>query len=140
MGSRLDLATRHRAAALLVLLIGLAALAGCSQPPPAPANSFEREVALSPGSFVEVNLAMNDSAELAYRWSTAPEATIAFDVHSHAGGEVRYHERANATSGEGSFTAPSEGTYSLLWENTADEEITVDVAIEGDFRIDSIVP
>lgn len=137
MGSRRP-ATRH--AALLALVASLAALAGCSQPPAAPADTFEREVDLAPGSFVEVNLAMNDSAELAYRWSTAPEATIAFDVHSHAGDEVRYHERANASSREGSFTAPSGGTYSLLWENTADEEVTVEVEVEGEFRVDSVVP
>lgn len=127
---------------LLATALLLAGLAGCMENgPPSPATTIERERSLEPGAFVEANLAMNGSDQLSYRWSTTPEGVLAFDVHSHpARGEVAYHERANATSGEGSFTAPSEGTYSLLWENQGEETITVNLRIEGDVELVSIVP
>lgn len=125
---------------LLGLVAASAVLAGCSQQPPAPENTFEREATVPAGSFFEANLAMNESAEITYDWSTSPEVVLAFDVHSHDGREVRYHDRVNASTHEGSFTAPSQGTFSLLWENTGGEEITVEVTVEGEFGLASVAP
>lgn len=118
----------------------VAALGGCLSAD-GPATTIERERAVDPGSFVEANLAMNHSAELTYRWSTSPSAEVAFDVHSHPSrGEVAYHDRYNASEGEGSFTAPSEGTYSLLWENRGEEPVTVSFHIAGDVELVSTAP
>lgn len=118
----------------------VAALGGCLSAD-GPATTIERERTVEPGSFVEANLAMNGSAELTYRWSTSPSTEVAFDVHSHPSrDEVAYHERYNATGDEGSFTAPSEGTYSLLWENRGEEPVTVSFRIEGEVELVSIAP
>lgn len=125
--------------ALLALSLLATLAAGCSHPQSA-ANTLEREVPLSSGSFFEANLAMNATDTIAYRWFTSPDTELAFDVHSHEGGELRYHERTNASRGEGAFTAPEDGVYSLLWENPAGESVTVSFRIDGDFALDSTAP
>lgn len=122
------------AAVLLVLA------AGCSSSTAPPPTTVERTEDLAPGEFFEANLAMNDSAELSYEWETANGSSLAFDVHSHTYTGVRYHEQANGTSGQGTFTAPRNGTFSLLWENTGDGPAIVSLAIEGDFRVESFAP
>lgn len=124
---------------LAIALTLAAAAAGCAGEA-SPATTIERNETVEPGSFVELNLEMNASAELAYRWSTTPETTIAFDVHSHEGTDVRYHEQVEASQHEGSFTAPEDGGYSLLWENTASEPVTVEIHIQGALVLDSVAP
>lgn len=124
----------------VLLAAGLVLAAGCTTGPAPPATTVDREVSVDPGSFFEANLAMNESAELAYEWTTANGSTVAFDVHSHTSTGIQYHERANGTAGEGTFAAPEEGTFSLLWENPAEDPATLSLTIEGDFEIESTVP
>lgn len=125
------------AASLALAAVGFA---GCAEEGAPAATSLDREETIAPGGFFEANLAMNESAEIAYRWSTSPETAVGFDVHSHEGGEVRYHEQASAAWGEGSFTAPEQGTFSLLWENTAEDPVEVAIHVEGDFALASVAP
>lgn len=132
-----------RARALAALLVAAAGLAaGCadgSQSPP-PAERVQREVRVDPGSFFEANLAMDEGDELAYAWRTLGEGPVAFDVHSHEGSQVTYHERANGSAGEGGFRAPGNGTYSLLWANDGRDAVTVNLSIEGAFAVESFAP
>lgn len=131
---------RHRpAVCLLVLSLLGPAMAGCVDDE-APAMTIERNETVEPGSFVELNLRTNASTELAYRWSTSPETTVAFDVHSHDGDETRYHEQVDASAHEGTFTAPADGVYSLLWENPSSEPVTVAIHVEGDAVLASVAP
>lgn len=127
------------AAALLGLVL---ALAGCTGTPAGePENAIERSEMLSSGEFIELNLVMNDSDALTYRWSTSNETELAFDVHSHSSsGGVEYHEQVDASSAEGGFTAPAEGTYSLLWENRGSDAVNLDIHVEGSFRLVSVAP
>lgn len=124
---------------LACLLIVPLALVGCLEDGREPV--VEREETIEPGSFVELNLRMAEGGQIDYRWSTSPAREVAFDVHSHPSqGEVVYHERANATEGSGTFTASSEGTYSLLWENPTDEPVDVTAHVDGDAELASIQP
>jgi hypothetical protein len=124
--------------ALLVGGLALAALAGCldaSSPSPA----VEREAEIEPGGFHELDLAVNASEPLTYEWSTSPASELAFDVHSHPSpDEVTYHERANATAHQGTFTAPQAGTYSLLWRNPGEGPVTVEIRLEGEVEVVSV--
>lgn len=114
------------------------AAAGCTGG--GPSTTIDREETVEPGSFVELNLLMNASAELTYRWTTTPETALGFDIHTHEGGEVDYRQQAETTSHEGSFTAPSQGTYSLQWHNPSDEPVTVEMHLEGAFTLESTAP
>ncbi len=128
---------------LAAVLLGLVlALAGCTGTPAGePENAIERSEELSSGGFVELNLAMNESDELAYHWRTANGSELAFDVHSHSSSAgVEYHEQVDASSAEGGFTAPAEGTYSLLWENQGGGSASLEMHIEGSFRLVSVAP
>lgn len=131
---------RPRHALAAGLLLATVALAGCMDGSAPPTNTFDREASIAPGGFFEANLAMDESAEIVYRWSTSPETTVGFDVHSHAGDEVRHHEQASAASGQGAFTAPEEGTFSLMWENPAEDPVEVTIHVEGAFELVSEAP
>lgn len=123
------------------LIVVLAASAGCAgpSPPDGGSNAIQRTVSLPAHEFFEANLEMNESADVTYEWSTEG-TSIAFDVHSHANQEVRYYHRSNGSSGQGSFQAPSQGAYSLLWENASDAPVNLTLAIEGDFQVRSYAP
>lgn len=126
-----------QAAAAVLLAV---TLVGCTSSPAPAANTVERTVEISAGEFFEANLEMNESSHLTYEWTTADGSQVAFDVHSHTYTGVRYHARDNGSAGQGTFTAPSNGTYSLLWENPGDEPATVELTIEGDFVVESFAP
>ncbi len=49
-----------------------------------------------------------------------PAGRIAFNVHSHRGKETTYHAKSTEAAVVGSFTAPWEGKFYLMWENTSD--------------------
>lgn len=124
---------------LAVVLLGAVLLAGCTEEGREPV--VEREETIEPGRFLELNFRMPDGGQMDYQWSTTPAREVAFDVHSHPSqGEVVYHDRANATESSGTFTAPGEDTYSLLWENPTDEPVTVSVHVGGDVELASVQP
>lgn len=125
-------------AAVLVVLSVLST--GCTDPTGRGAPSvLDRSVSVDPGSFFEANLEMNESAQFTFEWST-DGTDVAFDVHSHASTQVDYHHRSNGSSGRGSFQAPSDGGYSLLWENPSKARVNLTFEVEGDFQIVSFAP
>lgn len=129
--------TRLTLAGLAVLV-----LAGCTSGP-APADDrapvvHAGEHTVDPGGFVEVNLAMNASAEVSASFEA--DAPLAWDVHSHDGQRVLVHDNGTAANGTINLQAPEEGVYSLLWENRRDAATTVSVTVRGSATLAGIAP
>lgn len=122
------------------LCVVLAVLAGCATSPPPPDQPvlWEDERRLGPDRFVEVNLEMNESASVTASYQA--DAAVAWDVHSHAQGQVRVHADGQAAEDTIAFEAPHAGTFSILWENRGQAAVDLSVTVRGDATVDSITP
>jgi hypothetical protein len=105
---------------------------------PPGADTFGGSVTIPPGRFFEVNTQMQENATLSWAWQAS--GSVHFDVHSHFDGEVQLHASEEAATGEGTFTSGRAGGYSLLWENTGSQPVTLDHLAWGDFELDSVFP
>jgi hypothetical protein len=132
---------RRTAAALGSLgLLVLATIAGCAGDPASPRdNVLSRETIIDADAFVEANLAMNASAELAYEWSTNG-TSLAFDVHTHTARGLETFDTHNGTQAEGTFTAPRNGTFSIFWTNEGSQQARLSFSVSGKFTVDSLHP
>ena len=54
-----------------------------------------------------------------------PGHRIEFNVHSHHGKDVTYHAKDSESSITGTFSAPAEGKFYLMWENVSDGPVRV---------------
>lgn len=123
--------------ALALLLV---AATGCLQLGDGADPLHDATVTVQPDGFYEVNLRMDGGASIAYAWSVVEGGPAAFDVHSHDGGEVTVHREATTDALDDEFTAPSEGTYSLLWAPDGDAPVRVQLEVSGDAEVESTVP
>ncbi len=110
-------------------------LTGCTS---APQNLFEMDVAIEPGTFAEFNTHMEAGATIQWTWSA--DAEVPWDLHSHAGRQVQIHQRGTDSAGNGSFTAPSAGTYSLYWNNVGNQTVKLSYEVSGEHAFKSAVP
>lgn len=69
-------------------------------------------------------------------------APLAWNVHSHPGGEVVIHDEGTAAEATVPFTPPSAGTYSYRWENkgAAAVELTIRLRLPEQGHIHSWHP
>jgi len=58
----------------------------------------------------------------------APGGRVEFNVHSHHGKEVTYHAKGTESSVAGTFSAPTEGKFYLMWENMSDGPVRIRVS------------
>lgn len=125
--------------ALAVALALSLPLAGCGSPSGSGVD-LEETVTLAPGAFAEVNLQMDEGDRVAWDWSVVEGAAVHFNVHTHAGGQAQELQSEEAASGQGSFTAPASGIYSLLWESHGAEPLTLRYKVTGEGSVDSTLP
>ncbi len=99
---------------------------------PSDAKEYAKDVALPPhkqrGWVHEVEVPMREGETFDYE--TAHEGAggrVAFNVHSHHGRETTYHVKGTDAQMAGTFSAPWEGKFYLMWENTSGEAVTVRV-------------
>lgn len=113
-------------------------LAGCSTSPPV---LHERSLQMGPEGegFAEVNLLMRAGQSVSWAW-TATGGELYFNVHSHVGANVTDHVQKVAAADEGTFTAPAEGSYSLLWENLGKTAAVLHYRVTGDAGLDPAHP
>lgn len=52
---------------------------------------------------------------------------VEFNVHSHQGPEVTYHVKRSEAKVAGTFTAPWDGKFYMMWENVSDAPVRVRV-------------
>jgi hypothetical protein len=103
----------------------------------------ERTITLraSPTGFAEVNLEIQANATVAWTWTATGGPALRFSVHSHVADHVVEHlVVVNAPRHEGNFTAPMTGSYSLLWEATSVNPVTVSYKVTGDARLADVNP
>lgn len=120
---------------LVALLLVSALLAGCSFS----SGSAVGDASVAPEKFKEINLGLKAGKTVTWDWSTTGGAAR-FDVHSHKDGVVTEHVIRAGTSDKGSFTAPADGEYSLLWENKGTATIHVAYNVHVDGKITSQFP
>jgi len=54
-----------------------------------------------------------------------PGGRVDFNVHSHHGKEVTYHAKNSESSVSGTFSAPHEGKFYMMWENVSEAPVRV---------------
>lgn len=126
----------HPRLVLLSLALVLPALlAGCTGDGEGP-NTIGRNIAMSEKGSAEANLQMDAGARIDYSWNTTPDRNVSWDLHTHENGTVTVLRNGTATSGNGTFEAPRNGTYSLFWQNQGNP-MRLGVRITGDFTLES---
>jgi hypothetical protein len=74
----------------------------------------------------ELEVPLRAGESLAYdSEADAPAGAVAFNIHSHHGPEVTYHVRGAEPRVAGTFLAPAEGKFYLMWENTSAHAVRV---------------
>jgi hypothetical protein len=124
-----------RALALVFLLAPGCATAGLD---------VERFPVLGPlgarDSIAEINVNMHQGEVVHWDWSAS--RVVHFDVHTHPDANtVSTLRNKDGMADKDSFTAPSSGLYSLLWENVGGNfTIAVHYRVTGDGTLDSTYP
>jgi hypothetical protein len=75
---------------------------------------------------VEVSLRHGDA--IAYESESDGHGSggpVEFNIHSHEGREVTYHAKRRDARAEGTFVAPWDGKFYLMWENASDVPVLV---------------
>lgn len=101
-----------------------------------PENNVDRRtMTLGAASFYEINLILEKDAS--FNVSFTASAPIKWDVHSHPEGRVKYWHQAEGTEGQLTFTAPSRGVYSVLFNNPGATDVQLQYEVMGRFRMHS---
>ncbi|HKZ64033.1 MAG TPA: hypothetical protein VJ400_06285 [Thermoplasmata archaeon] len=96
---------------------------------PADATEYMRDLELPPhkqkGWVHEVEVPMREGESFDFETESGLSGGVEFNVHSHQGPEVTYHVKGSEPNMAGTFTAPWEGKFYLMWENHTNEIIPV---------------
>lgn len=99
---------------------------------PSDAREYAKEVDLPPrkqrGWVHEVEVPLREGETLEYATAHEGEGErVAFNIHSHEGSEVTYYVQSAKAEVAGSFSAPGDGKFYLMWENTSEGRVLVRV-------------
>lgn len=98
-------------------------------------------VTVPAGRGVEYKLAMQQFQKVAYQWETA-EGQVYVDLHGEPEGDTTgYFESytiATSDKMKGSFTVPFAGSHGWYWRNDSDQDIDIQLIIEGDYVIQGL--
>lgn len=91
-----------------------------------------REVArYQHGGYAEVNLVMREGDSFAYAWTSSQP--VYFNIHYHADGKTERAAEERVSELDGTFTAPLDQVFSLLWRNENPGTADVEATVEGTF-------
>lgn len=91
-------------------------------------DHFERAVALAPGKFVE--LCGNLTRGQAITWKFEADHPLLFNVHFHAGPQVVYPEKREATNrASGTLRVESDQDYCWMWTNKSGQSSTLRLSL-----------
>ena len=129
----------------LVLAALAITIAACSADDPTAGGadaleSLTRQTQVTAGGSFEGNFIMKQGATVTCSFST-PSIALRWDVHTHvAGGEVLDSGVDRMTQIQ--FTAPSDGGYSILWENLdmVTTPLEISLTFDGDVQFHSWFP
>ncbi len=77
------------------------------------------------GAVAELAVELTPGQTVIYHWVT--EAEVEFNIHSHQGEAVTYHERLVQREADGVFGSRTSVDYYLMWENSRPGPVTVRV-------------
>lgn len=101
---------------------------------PAVFRSDELTLTLAPGEGAEIKALMKTGERFVFAWSTQG-GPVNFDMHGEkpaAKDEFSsYWKGRDATSGNGAFEAPFDGTHGWFWRNRGTQPVTVIVKTSG---------
>lgn len=87
-------------------------------------GQFQRSVALAPGEFVE--LCGNLTRGQAITWKFESDQPLLFNVHFHAGPQVVYPEKREASNqASGTLRVESDQDYCWMWTNKSGQSSTL---------------
>lgn len=122
-------------ASLVLLAVLAASLSGCTDAGPWHGRDLERQDPayvqghLEAGWTVRVDYDLAASQEIWWDWFIEEQQVIDFAVYQHARTGVVRQVQTDAAEDEGTFRAPSSGWYSMVWDNIAAENLTIQVRL-----------
>ena len=114
----------RRAAAVAVL----AACGSSTAVPDAPIGPIDRHASLAGGAYLELNVDVPTGSRVTAAFTAA--APVAWDVHSHPGGQVVVHQQGEQAAGTIEVAPAAGSAYSLLWTNEGASAIELDLHVE----------
>lgn len=94
-------------------------------------------VNLAARGFAEINLIMDDNASFVYSFEAREGTAVKYNIHSHEDGVTKYHVEDTTAKANGTFAAPHRQIYSIMWENEGVTPVTLDLKVDGQFRVHS---
>ena len=79
------------------------------------------------GSVVELAAELTPGQTVIYHWEA--EVEVEFNIHSHQGDAVTYHERLIQREADGVFGSRTPVDYYLMWENGRPGPVSVRVEL-----------
>ena len=101
-----------------------------------PFGPIDETYGIAGGTFAEVNLNMVPGERFNYSW--AADGELYFNIHYHANGATERAVEFTGRSHAGEFVAPDVQVYSLLLRNEGILPVSVDLAVDGTYRLHSM--
>ncbi|MEE9163935.1 MAG: hypothetical protein V3U17_03975 [Thermoplasmata archaeon] len=79
------------------------------------------------GAIAELAVELTPGETVIYHW--VAEAEVEFNIHSHQGEEVTYHDRLVQQEADGVFGSRTSADYYLMWENLRPGPVSVRVEV-----------
>ncbi|AUD78825.1 MULTISPECIES: hypothetical protein [Kangiella] len=102
------------------------------------AQSKVIEVTVPAGRGIEYKFDMEKYSKLKYEWMTDGQS-LYFDLHGEPEGDTTgyFESYVIATNAEmkGSFTAPFAGSHGWYWKNNSDQDVAIQLIVEGEFEV-----
>jgi len=93
------------------------------------------------GKGIEYKLSMNQFSKVTYEW-VSDSGALYVDLHGEPKGDTTgYFESyavATLTRMKGSFTTPFEGSHGWYWQNNSDNDIQVQLVVNGKYVIEGL--
>ncbi|MFQ5918857.1 MAG: hypothetical protein ACE5I4_02270 [Thermoplasmata archaeon] len=95
------------------------------------APGLEEDFTLQPsgseGAVAELVVELTPGQTVIYHWEA--ETEVDFNIHSHQGEAVTYHERLVRREADGVFGSRTSGEYYLMWENGTSAPVSIRVEL-----------
>lgn len=98
--------------------------------------THERTIVLPAYEGVELKADMASGQALVFSWSTDAGQNLFVDMHGEPHGAAAdeftsYWKEKQQSSGQGTFTAQFDGTHGWYWQNTGEEDVSINVQVSG---------
>lgn len=116
---------------IIPLILGLLMLSGCAGTAGVGSRAVETEQireTVAPGKIHEMCYDLAKGQEVSYRFEAT--RTVDFNLHVHEDSRIEYPiEKNGVQRSEGSYTAPKDQIYCLMWTNRAAEHCSLDGSV-----------